>query len=125
MGFTPFGGTGLELQETTGPSGFTLVNGTPNVLTWTAPNDGQMHRCMVIANLDVTSALTGGAINVGWTSPGGNPASLSVIGANGTHTVHAAGTIDFLIQAGSTLTLSQGSAVTAGAAVLYAEIWGS
>lgn len=117
---------GLKLVATTGPNGYVLQNGTANILTWTAPNDGQLHRFMVFSTLDVFSAETGGAIGINYTVPGGGAQS---------HTFYAAGLAPAVptspafpglapaISPGTTVTLTQSSALTAGAATLWAEIW--
>ena len=39
-----------------GLAGFALQNATPNILTWTAPNDGNYHRVVVAASIGVTSS---------------------------------------------------------------------
>ena len=53
-----------RLVATTGVNGFMLQNATPNILSWTAPNDGNMHRLIVFATLHVTSSETGGKVLV-------------------------------------------------------------
>ena len=50
----------MQLVATTGVNGFALQNGTPTILTWTPPNDGQVHRVLLIAQENVTVAETGG-----------------------------------------------------------------
>jgi hypothetical protein len=114
-----------QLLASTGMPGFPLVNATPNILAWTAPNDGNMHRIQVFGCVSVSSAETGGAITVAVHDPAG---------ILGTHTIQAGGagagsanlTGEPLVLApGTTVTVAQGSALSAGAAVLYAEIWGS
>lgn len=117
----------LQLQESTGLAGFALQNGTPTILSWTAPNDGQMHRVMVLATLDVSSAETGGAIGVTFTDPAGNAlAGANVIGAGKGAGVVAPnpGVTGMLIKGGTTVSLVQSTALTVGAAMLYGEIWG-
>lgn len=128
MGYFPLTTTPvLQRQVTTPPAGYTLVNGTGTVIAWTAPNDGVQHRVQLFASLSVTATETGGTIIVSYTAPDGTSTS---------HTVYAAGQIavDVIVQgapfaiivkAGTTVTLSQSAALTAGASVLFAEIWGS
>lgn len=136
----PIGTTGQSLQvsagvpawaaaltqlATTGTTPYTLVNGTGNILTWTAPNDGALHRVTVIANLVVTSTETGGAIGVSsLLSPNGSSHSPGLFsGGSGAGLTQV--TVTYFVQAGATFTLAQTSALTGGAAVLWAELWGS
>jgi hypothetical protein len=115
----------LALLASTDIEGFPLQNATPNILTWTAPNDGQMHRVTVSGILGVSSATTGGAITLEGTSPAGAFASSIQGGTQGAG-VHALTSPGFLaVSSGTTVTLQQTSAVTAGAGVVYAELWGS
>jgi hypothetical protein len=120
----PYGFQGLELQASTGPDGFALQNGTPTILSWTAPNDGQMHRVLLLAGLNVTSDETGGQVKLTLTQPDGStrgPTIFSAAQSAGTQGVIQ----DGLVKAGSTVTLAQSSALTGGAAVVFAELWGS
>lgn len=118
--------TGFVLLASTGAAGTPLTAGTPVFLTWTAPNDGNLHRIQVFSALNVTSSETGGAVGLGWTQPDG-----SVIAAAAQ--LFAAGlgistnwTPQFrLVKAGTSVTVAQTSGLSGGAAVLYAEIWGS
>ena len=58
---------GLALLGTTGLSGFALQNATPTIFTWTAPNDGNMHRVTLFGTLIVASTETGGALSLNLT----------------------------------------------------------
>lgn len=129
MGNFPFGpNPALALQASTGLAGFALVNGTPNIISWTAPADGKMHRVIVPLAVIVTSAETGGAVGISYTDPSG-VARTATVNSGG----HGAGpwSYDFpqqvaqVIAPGSTFTLQQSSALTVGAATVYAELWGS
>ena len=113
------------LLATTGPAGFALQNGTPTILTWTAPNDGNLHRVTILINQIVTSAETGGATGLsGLVSPNGASHSpgLNPGGAGAGLTQL---TSSFFVEAGQTVTFAQTTALTVGAAVLWAELWGS
>lgn len=114
---------GLVLQAATAVAGYTLVNGTGNVITWTAPNDGAQHRAVVIFSMHVTSTETGGAMVMNCNFPDGfaNQPTLLAAGsaAGGFGTVVAR-----VVQAGAVVSVAQSSALTAGAAVAWAEIWG-
>lgn len=117
----------LQCVATTGPTGFALQDATPTILSWTAPSDGNLHRVIIPSTLVVTSALTGGAIV---TNMGGNARQI-LAGGQGVGTwIPGAGAgsnyvATVVVLPGQTITLSQYSAVTAGAATLYAEIWAS
>jgi hypothetical protein len=117
---------GLTLKATTGPAGFALQNGTPGILTWTAPADGQLHRFLITSGLDVTSVATGGAIAVSFTLPDGTAVSNVTLfgGSQAAGTPNPGNSFLRTVKAGTTVTVTQTSALTAGAAVLWAEIWG-
>ena len=117
---------GLALQKSTGPAGFALQNGTPTILSWTAPSDGQLHRIFVIGSGVATVAETGGGVNVNYALPNGNvtPFPLLIPGGQGAGYI-AAGYVAAIVGSGAVVTVQQGSALTAGAAILWAEIWGS
>jgi hypothetical protein len=116
---------GFELQATTGVGGYTLINGTGNILTWTPPNDGAMHRMILVSTLEVTSAETGGQVNLTYSDPGGTSHTqtpyAAALGAGG----HISAAFIVPVEANQAVTLAQASALMAGAAVLWAEIWGS
>jgi len=115
-----------QLAATTGLAGFALQDATPVILgPWTAPADGNLHRFTVALMLHVTSALTGGGINVDLSAPDGTAVSgysLESVDSVGVHP--SASPVIFLIEPGSSVELVQAAAVTAGAATLWAEIWG-
>jgi hypothetical protein len=116
----------MALLATTGTTPYTLVNGTGNIITWTAPNDGALHRVLLIATLYVSSAETGGSINMAFTLPNGTSAGAPQVmagGQSGGTKFPSAST--FLVEANTTITLEQASALSGGAAVLWAELWGS
>lgn len=114
----------LQLLAGTGPGGFALQNGTPTIFQWTAPADNQLHRVLLIAAIRVTVTETGGQVNLTGTDPSTSTFSKSVL-ASGLGTGYQnASPLNFIIAAGSTVTLAQGAALTLGAATLYAELWG-
>lgn len=120
---------GMTQLATAGAPGYALVNGTGNILTWTAPNDGNLHRVLVSAVKHVTSAETGGQIQVSLTLPDAFAGGLLTLfnggQGSGLQTPNAAGLSVMFVEAGTTVTLKQSSALTAGATTLWAEIWGS
>jgi hypothetical protein len=115
----------LALQATTGAAGYTLVNGTGNIITWTAPNDGNMHRVVLMAILLVTTTEVGGSLNVAYTLPNGTAENSQVIVGAQTPGAKLISTAVFLIEANTAFTFQQASALTSGAAVAWAEIWAS
>ena len=128
MSLQPFAAAPAMVRQAATPlSGYTLVNGTGNILTWNVPNDGQLHRFTVFASEDVTVATTGGTIAVSFTMPDGTggawgvlPGSQASLGFNFSQTSYLV-----LCQPGTVVTVLQSTALTAGAAKAWAEIWGS
>lgn len=115
----------IGLITATPAGGFALQNGTPSILSWTAPADGKQHRVQLWGDVNVSSATTGGLINIHLTDAGGTAGTLQMdAGTHGTGFFVSASR-NLLLAPGSTLTISQDSALTAGAASFYAEIWGS
>lgn len=122
----------LQLQATTAtnnPTGYALVNGTGNIISWTAPNDGLQHRVLIFAGLHVTSGETGGQISVTYTMPDGTVATTAQIIAGGqgtgTYATSPTGPCLLMIEGGTAVAVKQNTALSGGAAVLWAEIWGS
>ena len=123
----PRGRGGLARVAATAAAGFALQNATPTILEWTTPDDGQIHAISTFAALNVTAATTGGALawvleidGVSTQQPVFN-AGLGVAlyqGSNGYPSGYEVGP-------NTTVKLLQTSAMTAGAARLYAEIWAS
>lgn len=115
---------GMVQQAATAVAGFSLINGTTTILTWTPPNDGLQHRFIVPATLDVTVAETGGTLQVHLTAPDAGGLFKQLF-AGGSGIGVQSNIISGIIQAGVALTVIQSAALTAGTAVLWAEIWGS
>lgn len=129
MSLQPFTPVPAMVQQAATPfAGYTLVNGTGNIITWAVPNDGRLHRFAVFASEDVISATTGGAVTVSWTLPDGTAASWVILPATqGATGFVAAQNSSYLVlcRPGTTVTVTQSSALTGGSAVAWAEIWGS
>lgn len=124
MGFSGFSLANMGLLATSGPVGFTLQNGTPTILSWTAPNDGNLHRVFFIGSVDVSSAATGGAVTANVVPPGGGSPAVPQILAGGQAAGNHVGTNAAIVGPGQTVTVQQ-TALTGGAAVAWIEIWGS
>lgn len=117
-------GGGLALATGTPTAGFALQNGTPTILTWTAPADGNPHRVSLVTNLHVTSLETGGAVTLNTTLPDSTAANPQVYAGGAAAAVYQFSQ-DRIVGSGTTVTLVQSSALTAGAAVLWAQLWGA
>ena len=127
MSLQPFAvAPAMGLLAATPLTGVALVNGTPVILTWTAPSDGKMHRVMAFGSLLVTVLEVGGQVNfsVPIPSPGGtaNNPLFNAGQAAGSQMSFNPGS---LVAPGATVTVNQASALTGGAAVVWAELWGS
>lgn len=122
-GLTALGGWGKQAADTGGTAGVALINGTQTLASWTAPSDGQRHRFYAIMTQVVTVAETGGQMTLSYTQPNGN-ATTRVPFAGGSGTGSGNQINGDVIQPGSTVSYQQTSALTAGAAVAWCEIWG-
>ncbi len=106
-----------DTDLTAGVAGFELQNGTPNILTWTAPADGKSHLVIVVVSNENqgAAAAVGGAI--GWTATnpgGGTTAAVQLLAGNPAaggshHQIDAA-----IVGSGTTVTIAQNSALTNG-----------
>lgn len=129
-GSLPEWSLGMILQATTGESGYSLINGTGTIISWTAPADSNIHRVKIPSVIDASSAV-GGAIELSYTLPNGTATTPTPYSAGqGSGIKYAfssfAGTdMELLIEAGSTVSLIQSTALTGGSETLWAEIWGS
>lgn len=117
---------GLVLQAATAAAGFALQNATPSILTWTAPADGNNHRVVIVCSEHVTSAITGGVVQASITTPDGGAGVIanSLLGGGVAAGFRAPAFSGIVVESGSTVTIEQTTAMTAGAATVWAEIWG-
>lgn len=113
------------LQATTGIAGVPKVNGTPNILSWTAPNDGGMHRFIAYMTQHVTVLEVGGAIQVTFPGPDGLANAAPVPFAGGSAVGVQTGQTTGVVAPGGTVTIRQSTALTGGTSQFFAEIWGS
>lgn len=130
---SPFSVAGgpMQLLASTDVQGFAKQNATPNILQWTAPNDGQAHRIMANVAEIVTALETGGQVSVTTTPPGPGAAAVTtaIIAAGagaGTNYGNLSNRSVFPVAPGSTVTIQQTTALTAGGpTTVFAEIYGS
>jgi hypothetical protein len=116
----------MSVVATTDTPGFALQNGTPNIISWTAPNDGQMHRFMLNTTQVVSVLEVGGQVNLNWTNPDGTaftPVQYGAGNAVGAHSPSAQ--VNGVCKSGQTVTLAQTTALTSGAVIVWAELWAS
>jgi hypothetical protein len=126
MTFVPFASpTPLQIQAATPAAGFALQNGTPTIISWTAPNDGQNHRVLILGEVSISVLEVGGAIQAAYTPPAGG-AQVATLNAGGLGiSVSALTVFARVVGPGTTVQVNQSSALTAGTATVWAEIWGS
>jgi hypothetical protein len=117
-------GQGTQKVADTGTAGFALQNATPAIQSWTAPNDGNAHSVQVIAQQHVTSAETGGVVQLSYTTPDGQNLSVNMFPGGGA-TGNASSSPARLVAPGSTVQVQQSSALTAGAATVWSQMWAS
>jgi len=117
--------TSLQQLAATPVAGFALQNGTPTILTWAVPNDGLLHRVLVISTMDVTSTETGGGVVVNVTLPDGTTGQPTLYSSGKSAGMVNANYVACQVKAGSTVTVAQASALTGGASTVWAEIWGA
>jgi hypothetical protein len=114
----------VQQRASTGVNGFALQNGTPTIVSWTTPNNLSLHSVIIVANINVTSAQTGGQVTATYTMPDGTAAS-SVFFAGGFGVSQHTAIGGLSVKSGTAVTLAQSSAQTAGAATVWADITGS
>lgn len=102
---------------------YTLINGTGSVATFTTPNDGREHAYTVAMSVNVTSAETGGAFQVAYTSRGQPLTAALDAGAHGLGTFASSALI--CADANTIVTVSQSSALTVGAATAAVAVSGA
>ena len=108
----------------TSATGVALINGTQTILSATVPNDGKSHIVQVQSIKHVTAALTGGNITATWTVPDGTVKSLTTSGTSAIAyglSLFQQTTIN-VAKPGSSVSLTQSSAMTAGAATVTGMI---
>lgn len=118
---TPAQYGGMRRVATTGANGFALVNGTSTILAWTAPSDGNIHSFSIFFRCIIAVNETGGHVGFSFGSTG---LGVNLNGGgegNGDHPNESGSA--YVALSGETITISQLSALTAGSATVYCEIW--
>lgn len=93
------------------PAPIALINGTQTFLTYNVPADGKQHLIAVTADLIVSSAETGGACQVAFTS-GGQAFTTPLFTAGQGATTRASALIS--VDPGTSVLLNQSTALSAG-----------
>jgi hypothetical protein len=103
---------------------YTLATGTPTLLTYYVPNDGNYHAVIITGSVIVTSAETGGAIQVVLTDATSGQTSTTTVSA-GTLAAGVQNTtlVTSILSAGSTIKINQSSSLTAGAATANFKVF--
>jgi hypothetical protein len=111
----------LSQVATTGAAGTALVNGTPTILSWTAPNDGSLHVVSVFSVIKVTTLEVGGLVQLLATT-GGTAGTYTLMAAALGVGVTLGLATTAVVDPGTTVSIVQGSALTVGAATLFATM---
>ena len=113
----------VAITAETSATGVALINGTQTILTATVPNDGKVHYVIASFTKDVTTALTGGKMILGHTSaPSVSDFIATTSTAVGVYYNTSKSLLSALSTPGSTVTIKQTTAMTAGAAKVFAKI---
>lgn len=114
-------GSSGQMMRVASVSNVALINGTQQLIQWTAPQDGQPHRAIVIVKVTITNATTGGQIT-SQVNAGGATQLLAATQAAAKFAPPSPGAV---LDPGDTISVAQQTAVTAGAGTVSAEIWAS
>lgn len=111
-------------RATTGLTGYNKINGTGTILSYTTPNDGQMHAIRILTFQHVTSTETGGAVAYSYFAPdGGSVSGVSLYASAQPTGFTTPQNVDRLVAPNTAITVNQTAALTAGATTLWVEIW--
>jgi hypothetical protein len=116
------GGGGLITAETSS-TGVALIGASQTILTVLIPSDGKVHQVILTAAVYVTAALTGGAVQTTFTAyPGTSVRHTFTTTTVGTRMYSSTTTAQTLVKPGTRVSVKQTTAMTAGAAKVYAKI---
>lgn len=114
---------GLASVASTGNAGYTLINGTGTILSYTTPNDGALHPVVVTFAAHLAGASGGDTnFNIGGTSV--QALMGSQLGAAGWFTAVGVGGGDVVMSlpANTAVTITQDQPLGAGSGILYIQI---
>lgn len=118
----PNAASDLQVRAKTATAGFPLINGTPTILSYTTPNDGQKHSILVASSKSVSVLEVGGVITVSFFINGVQGFSNIFPGGNGVGDTPENNPVAIMVDPNTVVSVFQGSALTAGASILYASI---
>jgi parallel beta-helix repeat protein len=104
-------------------AGYTMINGTATILSWTAPNDGNIHLVSIFSLMRVISATTGAQVSLTFTDPSNTSKTTTWFSTTRSADAYSA---DFpqwmhlMVKPNTAVTLAQTSAMTGGAATIWA-----
>jgi hypothetical protein len=110
----------VAITAETSSTGVALINGTQTILTVTVPNDGKIHSFACSITRVITAPITGGVTVLSWVGAAGETFTTTTTSA--TEGNHYRQGQQFNLMAGTTVTLKQATAMTAGAAKVFAKI---
>ena len=114
---------GIPITAETSATGVALINGTQTILSVTVPNDGKPHQLIATALKDVTTALTGGAVTLTLTALVTTAVTFPMTRTTvGTTRITTTSNSQTIVKPGTQVTIKQTTAMTAGAAKVYAKI---
>lgn len=117
------GGGGLASVASTGNAGYTLVNGTGTILSYTTPNDGALHPVVVTFAAHLAGA-NGGETNFNIGGSAVQVLMASQFGVTGWFTTFGVGGFDVVMSlpANTAVTITQDGSMTVGSGILYIQI---
>jgi hypothetical protein len=107
-----------------GGDGVPLVNGSPVLLSYVVPSDGHYHSVMGIFSLEVATTMTGGQVQVRFVDgTTGYVYTGNIYAGNGTGPVIYGSSFINRLSPGSSITITQSTALTAGQATINMSVY--
>jgi hypothetical protein len=109
----------------TGGAAFGTGTGTGTALsglTYTTPDDGQLHRVDALLDINVAVALTGGQFSLVCVDPSGSTFKPQLIAA-ASGTGPTSGGVTRLVGPNTTVSIVLNSAITAGSGTYWGQLW--
>lgn len=116
-------GTGIVTAETS-ETGVALINGTQTIISAVVPNDGKVHSCSWRVLKTISALLTGGNVVIKWfpVPITTRTFAMSATGVGLTAADSNTHSTSHLLRPGTTITVTQTTAMSAGAAKVYGKI---